>query len=159
MNRIRTSVFVLVLIGIILGCKDTGLTFSPGAGDPRMVGTWRLVERRFPRDSSYSVKVDTITIRRDTSFYATKRYPATPTQTLIFGSDGSLNASGSEMTYYYPVKYFRVDSTYEGLGVNLFISTNRANVPFRQNLEFRRDTLLLLPRCEQPCYLKLVRVK
>ena len=150
----------LAIAGFAVGCKDMNQGFSPGAGDPRIVGTWRLYERRFPKDSTYSVRRDTIVTIRDTSYYVTKWYPGTPLQTLTFSSDGNLSANGSEMTYYYPIRYFRVDSTaQDSLGVNLYITTNRANVPFRQRVAFMRDTLVLRQRCEQPCYLKLLRVR
>lgn len=182
-----------LLLQTLLACKDTDASFSPGAGDSRITGTWRLVERRFQKDSAFSVLTevngtrpdsvlvkgsnppeykdtviavrDTVFVRRDTSFYTTRRYPAAPPQTLTFGTDGQLSAEGTEMSYYYPIKYFRVDSTAgEGqspfLGVSLFISTNRANVAFRQGVAFRRDTLELLPRCEtERCYLRFVRVR
>jgi hypothetical protein len=146
---------LLIAAGFIIGCKDTNQSFSPGVGDPCIVGMWRLVERRFPKDSTYSVRRDTITTVRDTSYYVTKRYPVTPPQTLTFGSDGNLSASGSEMTYYYPIRYFRVDSTV----VTLYINTNHANVPFRQRVFFRNDTLQLSQSCDQPCYLKFLRVR
>lgn len=152
----------LVTTGLLVGCKDANQGFLPGAGDPRIVGTWQLYERRFPKDSTYSVRQDTTVIIRDTSYYTTKRYPVTPPQTLTFGSDGNLSASGSEMTYYYPIRYFRVDSTLRdslGLALNLYITTNRANIPFRQQVEFSRDTLVLRQRCEQPCYLKFLRAR
>ena len=142
------------------GCKDANQGFSPGPGDPRIVGTWRLYERRFPKDSTYSVRRDTITTTRDTSYYVTKRYPATPPQTLTFQSDGSLSASGAEMTYYYPIRHFRVESTFQdSLGVNLYINKNNANVPFRQQVAFLNDTLVLKQRCDQPCYLKFLRMR
>jgi len=142
------------------GCKDANQGFSPGPGDARIVGTWRLYERRFPRDSTYSVRRDTITTTRDTSYYVTKRYPATPPQTLTFQPDGSLSASGTEMTYYYPIRHFRVDSTLQdSLGVNLYINTNHATIPLRQQVAFLNDTLMLKQRCDQPCYLKFLRVR
>ncbi len=150
---------------MLTGCKDTGSTFSPGAVDTRIAGTWRLVERRFLRDSTYSVRIDTLNTTRDTSYYALRRYPTNPPQTLTFGPDGSLSANGPDMTYYYPIRYFHVDSTYEsGLGVNLFISTNRANIAFRQTIQFRQDTLVVLPRClQRDCdlgyYLKFLRAQ
>ena len=156
---------VLAVAGWLVNCKGTDSTFSPGPGDARVTGTWQLVERRFLRDSTYSVRIDTLNTTRDTTYYALRRYPANQPQTLTFGADGSLNASGSEMTYYYPIRYFRVDSTADnGLGMNLFISTNRANVAFRQTIEFRRDTLVVLPRCvlrecDSGYYLKFVRAR
>lgn len=152
----------LVITGFFVGCKDVNQGFSPGAGDPRIVGTWRLYERRYPKDSTYSIRRDTVTIIRDTAYYVTKWYPVAPPQTLTFGSDGKLSASGSEMTYYYPIHYFRVDSTASdslGLGVNLYVSTNHANIPSRQRVAFVRDTLVLRQRCEKPCYLKFLRVR
>lgn len=160
----RNSGFIvslfLVVAGFFAGCKDPNQGFSPGAGDPRIVGTWRLYERRFPKDSTYSIRQDTTTIIRDTAYYVTKRYPVTPPQTLTFDSDGKLSANGTEMTYYYPIHYFRVDSTFQDrLGVSLYISTNRANIPFRQQVAFVRDTLVLSQRCEKPCYLKFLRVR
>ena len=151
-----------MISGFIVGCRDANQGFSPGAGDPRIVGSWRLYERRFPKDSTYSVRQDTTIIIRDTSYYVTKRYPATPPQTLTFGSDGNLSASGSEMTYYYPIRYFRVDSTFRdslGVNLNLYITTNRANVPFQQQALFSQDTLVLSQRCDQPCYLKFLRAR
>lgn len=160
-----SSAFFVVLITLLAGCKDTYQNFSPGTADPRIVGKWQLVERRFQKDSSFTVRVDTINSRRDTSFMTTKQYPLPSAQTLTFGPDGKLSAGGSEMTYYYPINYFRVDSTYDGLGVTLFISTNRANVPFRQGLRFRRDTLVLLPncirrdQCDSTTYLKFIRLR
>lgn len=152
----------LAITAFVVGCKDTNQAFSPGAGDTRIVGSWRLYERRFPKDSTYSVRQDTTIIIRDTSYYVTKRYPATPPQTITFGSDGNLSANGSEMTYYYPVRYFRIDTTFRdslGVSLNLYITTNRANVPFRQQAKFSQDTLVLSQRCDQPCYLKFLRAR
>ncbi|QJW92455.1 hypothetical protein HNV11_22340 [Spirosoma taeanense] len=156
---------LLVLAGFLVTCKDTAPVFSPGASDPRVTGTWQLVERRFLKDSLYTIRQDTTTITRDTSFFVTRRYaPASP-QTLTFATDGKLSAYGTEMTYYYPINYFRVDSTFDGLGVDLFITTNRATVPFRQGVAFQGDTLVLLPKCyrRDQCdpehYLKFIRVR
>lgn len=158
-SRFLLSLF-LAIAGFSIGCKDANQGFSPGAGDPRIVGTWRLYERRFPKDSTYSVRRDTVTTIRDTAYYVTKRYPVIPPQTITFGSDGNLSAAGTEMTYYYPIRYFRVDSTaQDSLGVNLYITTNRANIPSRQGVKFLRDTLVLSQRCSDKCYLKLLRVR
>jgi hypothetical protein len=152
-------ILFLAIVWAAPACKDAKQVFLPGPGDPRIVGTWRLYERRFPKDSTYSVRRDTILTTRDTSYYVTKRYLAIPPQTLTFQSDGGLSASGTEMTYYYPIRHFRLDSTFQdSLGVNLYINTNQANVTLRQRVVFLDDTLVLKQRCDQPCYLKLVRV-
>ncbi|WP_227687005.1 hypothetical protein [Spirosoma arboris] len=99
---------------------------------------------------------DTIKITK--SVDSIRTYTANQPQTLTFNTDGKLSANGADMSYYYPIKYFRVDSTIQdGLGINLYITTNRATVPFRQGVAFRGDTLMLLPRCER-CYSKFVRV-
>ncbi|WP_420146985.1 hypothetical protein [Spirosoma sp.] len=166
----------LLLAGFCFACKDTNSGFSPGAGDSRITGTWRLYERRFSKDSTlysisitkdsvlrdsvYVTKIDTIRISRDTSFYTTRRYAGLPQQTLTFGADGRLERSGEEVTYYAPYKFYRVDKTYpDSLFVDLFIYTNGANIPVRQGLEFKQDTLILKPFCERPCYSKLLRVR
>lgn len=155
----------LVPGSLLTACRDTDADFSPGAGDPRITGTWQLYERRFLKDSSYTVRIDTVNVIRDTTYYSLKRYSSLSPQTLAFGTDGRLTASGSEMTYYYPIRHFRLDSTIsDGLVINLFISTNRANVPFRERVAFRQDTLVLLPRfvegqLDQDYYLKLLRVR
>lgn len=180
----RKPAFLLIALlaatRIFTGCKDSTTAFSPGAGDSRIVGTWQLHERRFPKDSTYRVpaystrpdtiitnrdtlyttRPDTLSVLRDTSFYVTRRYAGLRPQTLTFDSNGNLSTSGSEMTYYTPIRQFRVDSTFdEGLGVNLYINTNGANVSFRQKVSFVRDTLILSQRCDQPCYLKLLRIR
>ena len=156
---------LIALSACIISCKDNQGEFLPGPADPRIAGSWQLLERRFIKDSTYSVRVDTITTTRDTSFYTVNRYTPINRQTLTFSPDGRLSASGSEMTYYYPIKYFRVDSTsLDGLLVTFFISTNRASVPFREKVEFRKDTLVLLPRfvegvVDEGYYLKFLRAR
>lgn len=106
------------------------------------------------------IKSDSVYIRRDTTFYTTKRYGSPVPQTLSFDANGGLTNNGTEMTYYAPIKYFRINQTYpDSLLIDFFINTNRANVSFRQGLEFRRDTLVLKPRCDRPCYSKLLRVR
>jgi hypothetical protein len=153
-----------ILLGLVMGltyCKDPSMSFSTGAADTRIAGSWRLIERRFPKDSIISYVInDTTTLRRDTSFYVTRRYPATPLQTLTFNTDGTLSANGSEMTYYYPIRHFSIDATYpDSLSLRLYINTNQANVVFRQPIAFRQDTLLIRPVCEDYCYLKFLRVR
>lgn len=178
----------LLLACLLIECKDTATSFSPGPGDSRVTGTWRLIERYYFKDSTKSVLtlnqvtrhdtvsvgnppvkkdsitngIDTVFVRRDTSFYTTKQYATIPAQTLTFGTDGQLTPSGSEMTYYAPIKYYRVDTTYpDSLFVNFFINTNRATIPFKQRLVVQQDMLMLLTNCNQtlPCYSKFVRVK
>jgi hypothetical protein len=84
---------------------------------------------------------------------------------LSFSDDGSLISVGSEMSYYNSIRFFRVDSTAQnGLALTLFISTNRANIPFRQGVEFRRDTLVLKPQnlggaWSNDSYLKFLRAR
>ncbi|GAB3708857.1 hypothetical protein GCM10027592_44500 [Spirosoma flavus] len=103
---------------------------------------------------------DTLYVQRDTSFYTTRRYPVSQPQTVTFDANGQLSASGPEMTYYNPIKYYRIDKTFpDSLSIDFFIYTNRANVPFRQGLAFRKDTLVLSPLCEQPCFSKFVRIR
>ena len=193
-NVLYASIFLL-LASLLIDCKDNSPGFSPGSADPRIVGTWRLVERRFPVDSVYlridsffvkgSTKIDSMLVngqyRRDTiitkdrfvkdtvratkSIDTTRRYAATPPQLITFAADGKLSANGTEMTYYYPFGFFRVDSAgldgVRELGINLYITTNGATVPSRQGVAFGRDTLTFLPRCEplRPCYSKFVRAR
>ena len=184
MKKVFSLAISLLLITLFMTCKENSAEFSPGAGDARIMGTWQLVERKFPVNldsiliDSFLVKahyeIDSVTkdsvFRKDyykkttvkltRSVDSTIRYPAAPSQTLTFSADGKLGANGSAMSYYYPIHYFRVDSTIQdGLGVNLYINTNRATVPFRISLRFQGDNLLLLPRCERDCYSKFVRVK
>jgi hypothetical protein len=152
-----------ILLGLVISltcCKDPSMSFSTGAADSRIAGSWRLIERRYPKDSIISYVInDTTILRRDTSFYTTRRYPATPLQTLTFNTDGTLSANGSEMTYYYSIRHFNIDATYpDSLALRLYINTNQANIPFRQHIAFRQDTLLILPGCEGYCFLKFLRV-
>ena len=180
--------FGLFLASLLINCKDTTSGFSPGAGDPRITGTWRLVERRFQKDSVQIIDRDTTIIRRDTgtiyrdgkpikfdtlnkskttyrtsrnlTIDTTQQYSASPPQTITFDTDGKLSVNGSQMTYYTATKYYRVDATYpDSLFLNLFINTNRANVALKQGLKIQGDILTLLPFCERPCYSKFARVK
>ncbi|GAB3898307.1 hypothetical protein [Spirosoma agri] len=170
-------VICLSLVGFLADCKGSYQEFSPAPGDQRIAGTWQLRERQYPKDSvlyaknyTYGVVIvdkqqvrvvlDSTLVPRDTSFFAKRTYSSNPRQTLTFASDGKLTASGDEMTYYSSTKYFRVDSTsQDGLGVNLYVSTNGANQYFRQGVAFQKDTLFLKPKCDGNCYLKLVRVR
>ncbi|SOD97127.1 hypothetical protein [Spirosoma fluviale] len=190
MRKVFYLSLTLLLACLLIDCKDKTANFSPGPGDPRITGTWRLVERYFSKDSIKSIltvnlnvrhdtilvtvggqtvwkdttitKLDTIFVRRDTSFYKTQLYPAVPPQTLTFGADGQVSSNGNEMTYYRSIKNFRVDATYpDSLFVNFFISTNGATIPVPQRLVVQQDMLMLLSNCNQlqPCYSKFVRVK
>ena len=189
MKKVLYLSLALFLTTLLIECKETN-EFSPGASDPRITGTWRLIERRYPVDSAYYL-IDSVFVQgayvfdstlvngqyvKDSVFVndhyqrdsvkvsksvdSTRTYSANPAQTLTFSADGKLSPSGAEMSYYNPIKYFRVDSTSsDGLGINLFITTNRATVPFRQGVAFQGDILMLLPRCDRYCFSKFVRVK
>lgn len=167
---------MFLLAGLLPACTSRSTEFSPGPSDTRLTGTWQLYERRFSKDSTYTfrikrdslsivqdtsrIKSDSIYIRRDTTFYTTRRYPVAIPQTLSFDTDGKLTYAGTEMTYYAPYPHYRINKTYpDSLLIDLVINTNGANVAVRQGLEFRRDTLVLKPRCDQPCYTKLLRTR
>lgn len=190
MKKIAYLSVALLLAAILIRCQDNTAVFSPGVSDPRIIGTWRLVERLYQSDSTY-YRIDSVFVKggykkdstlvngvyvKDSVFVkdryvkdsiritqtidTTRKYPGIPAQTITFASDGKLSINGTEMTYYAPIKYFRVDSTsQDSLGINLYITTNRATVPFRQGVSFRADTLFLLPRCERACYSKFLRVR
>lgn len=189
MKKVLYLSLSLILAALLIECKESN-DFSPGAADSRIAGTWRLAERLYPvnvdsllidsvlvtgqykldstlvngqyvkdtvRIKDYYQK-DTIKITRSVDRLGT--YSSRLPQTLTFSADGKLSASGDSMSYYFPIKYFRVDTTYpDSLFLNLYITTNRANVSFQQGLKFKTDTLLLLPRCGRLCYSKFVRVK
>lgn len=191
MKKVVYLSLTLLLASLLICCKDTTSGFSPGTADERITGTWQLVERRFQKDSLQIIDKDTTVIVRDTSSVlisgvlvkrdtlittrqvtrttrnltidTTLRYTASSQQTLSFDTDGKLTARGSQMTYYNPIKYFRIDKTYpDSLFIDFFISTNGATVPFRQGLSIQQDMLMLKPNCgdpEHPCYSKFVRVK
>ncbi len=191
MKKVLYLSLTLFLASLLVNCKDTTATFSPGAGDPRITGTWRLVERLYPVNIDYYIedsvyvqehyKKDSLftngqfvgikdsvlvpgqyqktSIKVTKSIDTTRQYAATPAQTLTFGADGQLTANGTEMTYYLPTKYYRIDTTYpDSLFLNLYINTNRATVAFAQGVKIENQTLTILPRCERPCYSKFVRV-
>lgn len=189
MKKVVYLSLTLLLASLLIQCKDTTSSFSPGTADERITGTWQLVERRFQKDSLQIIDKDTTVIVQDTSSVlingvlvkrdtlittrqvtrttrnltidTTQRYPATSQQTLTFNTDGKLTAAGSQMTYYSPIRYFRIDKTYpDSLLVDFFISTNGATVPFRQGLSIQQDVLMLKPNCgDFRCYSKFVRVK
>lgn len=152
-----TFLIFLLSLGMLLSCNSPE-TISTGPADGRVAGTWRLVERRYLKDSLYTVKIDTIVQTRDTSYLTVRRYAATPAQTLTFASDGTLSASGSEMSYYFPMHSFRVDTSYpDSLFMNFYITSNRATTFSRQQLRFRNDTMLFVPSNE--AYSKFLKVR
>jgi len=152
-----TFLIFLLSLGMLLGCNSPE-AISTGPTDGRVAGTWRLVERRYLKDSLYTVKIDTIVQTRDTSYLTVRRYAATPAQTLTFASDGTLSASGSEMSYYFPMHSFRVDTSYpDSLFMNFYITSNRATTFSRQQLRFRNDTMLFVPSNE--AYSKFLKVR
>lgn len=175
-KSLLSLVLTLWLAGLLPACTNRNADFLPGPTDARLTGTWQLYERRFSKDSSYTfrikrdslsivqdtshIKSDSIYIRRDTTFYTTRRYSSAQPQTLSFDTDGKLTYAGTEMTYYAPYPHYRIDKTYpDSLLIDLVINTNSASIAVRQGLEFRQDTLLLKPRCDQPCYTKLLRAR
>ncbi|WP_332368887.1 hypothetical protein [Spirosoma telluris] len=167
MKNVLYLSLTLLLITLLIECKEN-TSFSPGASDPRIMGTWRLTERLYPVNVD-SLVIDSVLVtgkyRIDSTFVnghyvkdtvlvkdyyqkdtikitksvdSIKTYSANQQQTITFSADGQLSANGTDMSYYYPIKYFRVDSTsQDGLGINLFITTNRATVPFRQGVAFQ----------------------
>lgn len=190
MKKVLYLSLTLLLTTLLIECKESDANFSPGASDPRITGTWRLVERLYPVivndtlidsvsvgdyykiDSTFvnnQYVIDSVLVKahfeKDTiittkSVDRTGHYSDRLPQTLTFNTDGKLSAKGDTMSYYYPIKYFLVDKTYpDSLFLNLYITTNRANVYFQQGLKFNADTMLLQPRCERRCYSKFVRVK
>ncbi|GAB3941834.1 hypothetical protein GCM10028805_05630 [Spirosoma harenae] len=190
MKKVVYLSLTLLLTTLLIECKEATTDFSPGVGDSRITGTWRLVERLFPVDVRDDLidsvfvpahyKIDSTLVNgqyiKDTVFVkdgyvkdtiivvksidVLRKYSASIPQTLTFGADGKLGASGDTMSYYYPIKYYKVDTTYpDSLGINFYITTNRATVYFKQGLKFKGDTLLFLPRCERNCYSKFVRAR
>lgn len=189
MKKVLYLSLTLFLTAILIHCKDTNANFSPGPADPRILGTWQLIERQYSaakdsflvdsvlvpaqyvldstlKDGAYvkdSIYVNAHFVKDSVkvSYYADSLVvlPDTAKQTLSFGSDGKLIANGSQMTYYAPIKYFLIDSTVtNGLGINFYIYTNRANVAFWQGVSFQGKDLLLLPRCGGNCYSKFRKV-
>ena len=167
---------LLLLAGLFPACTNKKADLPPGPTDARLTGTWQLYERRFSKDSTYTIRIkrdslaiaqdtsriksDSIYLRRDTTFYTTRRYPSAVPQTISLDTDGKLTHAGTEMTYYAPYQHYRLDKTYpDSLLIDLIIYTNGANIAVRQGLEFRQDTLVLKPRCDQPCYSKLLRLR
>lgn len=157
----KPSGYVFILLGLWLAaCSNVFDLPSPGAGDARLTGTWRLYEQSYLRDSTY--RTDS-TFTRDTTYRFVRRYNAVPPQTLTFGADGSVRASGTAMTYYFPVRYYRVDSSFlcnaYYSNVHFYILTNRSFSGPQQRLTIRGDTLLLNAQCDSVTYLKLLRVR
>ncbi|HEV7350918.1 hypothetical protein [Telluribacter sp.] len=111
-----------------------------GRADPRVVGTWRLVERRIPRDSLILVR----------------SIPATPPQTITFTNEGTLMTQGDELEYYNSSRFYRIDTTVLGEQQMGFVINNLSPV-FYQRLRFRGDTLVLFPSCELDCSLSFLR--
>jgi hypothetical protein len=136
---LKGSVVLVFFVGLLL------VTCTPpeprlGVADARLVGTWRLSERRLPTDSTRVARA----------------VPATPAQTFVFTEAGTFRAQGEELEYYLSSRYYRLDTTLRGQ-LRLGFIIDKLNPAFYQRLRLSTDSLWLFPSCEGDCSLTFVR--
>ena len=106
---------------------------------PPLVGTWKLVQKTVPNDSSFTIK----------------KIEDPASQTLTFESDGKMSSTGEETSYYRSGKAYRVDSTRKGQQIGFLPGSIYA--AFYQNFLLRNDSLYLLPCPSRECDLIFVK--
>lgn len=111
----------------------------PGVGYPPLVGTWKLVLKNVPNDSSFTIK----------------KIENTAAQTLTFESEGKMSSSGEETSYYRSSQAYRVDSTRQGRQIG-FIPGSIYKA-FYQNFILKSDSLTLVPCPSRECNLVFVK--
>ncbi|MFB9293417.1 hypothetical protein [Persicitalea jodogahamensis] len=135
----KTVVFLFV-IAVMMGLGSCAREDAPpGVAYPPLVGTWKLVLKNVPNDSSFTVK----------------KIEAIDPQTLTFENDGKMSSMGEETSYYRSSQAYRVDSTRKGQQIG-FIQGNVYS-PFYQNFILRADSLTLLPCPNRECDLIFVK--
>ena len=128
---------VLTLVHGLNGCAKEDA--PPGVGYPPLVGTWKLVVKNVPNDSSFTVR----------------KIEAIDPQTLTFESDGRMSSSGGETSYYRSSQAYRVDSTRRGRQIGFLPGTIYA--AFYQNFILKTDSLTLVPCPSRECDLIFIK--
>jgi len=129
--------FLLAIIGGLSGCaKKDG---PPGVAYPPLVGTWKLVLKNVPNDSSFT----------------TRRIEDSSAQTITFENDGKMSSTGQETSYYRSSRAYRVDSTRKGWQIGFIPGDIFA--AFYQNFILKADSLTLLPCPSRECDLVFVK--
>lgn len=137
MRRVLGLLFVIAIAAGLDGCTKEDA--PPGVGYLPLVGTWKLVLKNVPNDSSFT----------------RKKVENAATQTLTFESNGKMSSSGEETSYYRSSQAYRVDSTRQGQQIGFIPgSIYRA---FYQNFTLNSDSLTLLPCPSRECDLVFVK--
>ena len=129
--------FVLTLALGLGGCAKEDA--PPGVGYPPLVGTWKLVLKNVPNDSSFTAK----------------KIEDPTTQTLTFESDGKMSSTGEETSYYRSSQAYRVDSIRKGQQIGFIPGSIYA--AFYQNFTLKSDSLVLVPCPSRECDLVFVK--
>ncbi len=127
----KSIVLLLTIASWLSGCAQEEA--PPGVGYPPLVGTWKLVLKNVPNDSSFTTK---------------KIETATP-QTLTFESDGKMSSLGEETSYYRSSQAYRVDSIRQVQRIGFIPGT--IYKAFYQNFILKSDSLTLLPCPNREC--------
>lgn len=127
----------LAVVGGLSGCsKDDS---PPGVAYPPLVGTWKLVLKNVPNDSSFTIR----------------RIEDSSAQTITFDNDGKMSSTGQETSYYRSSRAYRVDSTRKGWQIGFIPGDIFA--AFYQNFILKADSLTLLPCPSRECDLVFVK--
>ncbi len=137
MKKALSLLFAVITMVELGGCAQEDTV--TGVGYPPLVGTWQLVLKNVPNDSSYTVQA----------------IEATEPQTLTFESDGKMSSTGEETSYYRSSQAYRVDSTRRGWQIGFLPGSVYA--PFYQNFLLKSDSLTLLPCPNRECDLIFVK--
>lgn len=137
MKKALGLLFVITAVAILSGCAKEDA--PPGVGYPPLVGTWKLVLKNVPNDSSFTAK----------------KIENTAAQTLTFESDGKMSSSGEETSYYRSSQAYRVDSIRRGQQIGFIPGS--IYTAFYQNFILKSDSLILLPCPSRECDLVFVK--
>ena len=120
-----TLLGILAVAAILSACAKEDA--PPGVGYPPLVGTWKLVLKNVPNDSSFTVK----------------KIEAIAPQTLTFESDGKMSSSGEETSYYRSSQAYRVDSIRQVQQIGFIPGS--IYTAFYQTFILKSDSLFLIP--------------
>ncbi|WP_373514866.1 hypothetical protein [Persicitalea sp.] len=130
----KKVLFLLLAIIAVAGLGSCVKEDAPsGVGYPPLSGTWKLVKKNVPNDSSFTTKTIDTTIP----------------QTLTFESDGRLSSMGEETSYYRSSRAYRVDSIRRVQQIGFLQGS--VYVAFYQNFSLKNDSLTLIPCPSREC--------